>query len=55
MSRRDYIATAEILRQAVLTPNQRDDLADRFADACERENPKFDRRRFLAAVRAEDN
>lgn len=50
MSRRHFQMIAAVLRDATLTPKQRDDLAERFADACQRENPRFDRSRFLAAV-----
>ena len=50
MTRRHFVLIADVLREATLTPKQRDDLAERFADACQRENPRFDRSRFLAAV-----
>jgi transcriptional regulator CtsR len=50
LSRRDYIATAAILREADLSIEQRADLADRFAVVFAQDNPRFSRRRFLEAV-----
>jgi hypothetical protein len=50
MSRRHFQMIAAVLRDATLTPKQRDDLAERFAVACKRENPRFDRQRFLTAI-----
>lgn len=54
MSRRDYIATAAILRAAKITRRQREELAARFADHFERDNQRFARRRFLEAADACD-
>jgi hypothetical protein len=53
-SRRDYIATSAILRASKLSRKQRDELAARFADYFERDNPRFDRARFLEAADATD-
>lgn len=54
MSRRDYIATAAIIRASKLGQRQRDELAARFADYFEQDNPRFDRARFLEAAEATD-
>jgi hypothetical protein len=54
MSRRDYIATAEILREAAITPEQHALLAGRFADYFEQRSERFDRARFLEAVDSYD-
>jgi hypothetical protein len=50
MSRRDYIATARILRKADLSPEQREALARRFVTMFADDNPRFSPSRFLAAV-----
>ncbi len=50
MSRRHYIAAAAILREATLTPKQRQDLARRFVTMFADGNPRFSPSRFLAAV-----
>jgi hypothetical protein len=53
-SRRDYIATSAILRASKLSRKQREELAAHFADYFERDNPHFDRARFLEAADATD-
>ena len=50
VSRKDYIAAATILREADLTPEQRDALARRFATLFADDNPRFSRTRFFEAV-----
>ncbi|HXL43512.1 MAG TPA: hypothetical protein VN960_05575 [Gaiellaceae bacterium] len=54
MSRRDYIATAAILRDADLTAEQREELARRFVTMFA-DNPRFSPSRFLAAALPEDS
>ena len=60
MSKRDFVALAAALRQynhnhwndyddVPFTPSQ----LDHLADFCAGRNPRFDRRRWLAAVRGE--
>jgi hypothetical protein len=54
VSRRDYIAASAIIRTSKLSRKQRDELAGRFADYFERDNPRFDHARFLEAAGATD-
>lgn len=54
MTRKDYIVTADILNSAI--PYNEDlilKIADEFADYFKKDNPRFDRRRFLEAVEKE--
>lgn len=50
MSRRDYIEAAAILREADLTPEQREALAHRLITMFADDNPRFSPSRFLTAV-----
>ena len=59
MTRKDYILIADALKAAcssytlpnvVLYPNSIDNAAHRLADALGRDNPRFDRERFLTAA-----
>jgi hypothetical protein len=54
VSRRNYIATAAILRDATLTPKQRQELARRFVTMYADDNPRFSPSRFLAAVEEDE-
>jgi hypothetical protein len=49
MSRRNYVATAEIIATAPVTPLQHAYLADRFCEYFEADNPRFDPVRFRQA------
>ena len=54
MTRKDYIVTADILNQAL--PHEKDlviNMAHDFADYFAKDNPRFDRSRFFAAVKKE--
>ena len=51
MTRKDYVITAEILRDAL--PYNRDlvlRIADEFSHYFQQDNPRFDRSRFFDAV-----
>jgi hypothetical protein len=50
MSRKDYLAIAAILREATLTPKQRDELTARFVTVLADNNARFSPSRFRAAV-----
>jgi hypothetical protein len=50
VSRKDYIAAATILREADVTPEQREALARRFATLFADDNPRFSRMRFFEGV-----
>ena len=60
MTRKDYVAIAAAIRQQAYSPNAdintrnaaegtREHIADDIADAMARDNPRFDRARFLKA------
>ena len=57
MSKRDYVAIAKAIKDSIVEPAQRSlthytacaDVADRIADVCAADNPRFDRKRFLDA------
>lgn len=50
MSRKDYVAVAAVLRGVTLTPSQRAELVQRFADLFTADNERFDRERFSTAA-----
>lgn len=50
MSRKDYVAVAEIIRAANVTDEQRRELAARFADLFALDNPRFRRDLFICAA-----
>lgn len=59
MEHRHFATIAAIIRDMGKVPNQehgfidiRDDVAEHFADALGATNPRFDRKRFLAACAA---
>ena len=50
MTRKDYVLIAEVLRnQAFISKVDFELLVEDFADALAKENPRFDRERFLVA------
>lgn len=51
MTRKDYIATANILKEfsVEMLSDAHRDLVDAFADLMQADNPRFDRTRFLDA------
>ena len=49
MTRKDYQAVADILREVTLTPDARAALITKFSRMFERDNPRFDWARFAAA------
>lgn len=51
MTRKDYIALAALV--ADLVGGQREYVAHKLADICERDNPRFNRAHFLTACGVE--
>lgn len=49
MSRKDYVKLAETIRTAPIAMADRHHMATSWADVFERDNPRFDRKRFLTA------
>lgn len=47
MSRKDYIAAAELIRSCPFTPEERGFVASSFADFFQDDNPRFSRELFL--------
>jgi hypothetical protein len=47
MTKKDYKLIAEILFDSALTAQETLDLAEDFARRLERQNPKFDREKFI--------
>lgn len=54
MTRKDYIAAADIVRAADATPAERRLLAGAFVELFRPDNGRFDRDRFLTACDVED-
>jgi len=55
MTRKDYNAIAATLSaRRSMSPKTVDRIAHDFANLCERDNPRFDRNRFLLAVGVKD-
>jgi hypothetical protein len=53
MTRKDFQALADMLKGAeCLNDTQRHYLACKLADLCQEQNPRFDRKRFVAACGA---
>lgn len=50
MTRKHYIAIAQILREADLAQSDREELAERLADYFATDNDAFDRKRFMEAA-----
>jgi hypothetical protein len=50
LSRRDYIAIAEVIRATTLTSAQRSELALRLSAVFKMDNPRFDQDRFVLAA-----
>lgn len=50
MTRKDYELLARVIRHLDLTHMQRGYVADQFADALLRTNPRFNRERFFDAA-----
>jgi len=48
MSRKDYVAMAEGVR-TLPDPKTRKQTAEFLADICKKDNPRFDRQRFMTA------
>ena len=53
MSRRDYIATAEIIRSLHVSPEQRAEIVTRFVTMFSDDNPRFSPSKFRAACEPE--
>jgi len=53
MSRRDYIATAEIIRELHLSPEQRAEMVSRFVTMFADDNPRFSPSKFREACEPE--